>query len=94
MNHNINNIRYVPVEKHSAQTSFLFQVQLAPKSDGYWFAWIAALPGCAAWGATKDEALAMLTHTARAYLHMLRDKGAALPDSVETVNMPVVAVTL
>jgi hypothetical protein len=25
---------------------------------------------------------------------MLRDQGVAMPDSVETVNMPVVAVTL
>jgi len=57
-------------------------------------AWIATLPGCAAWGATKDEALTMLTQTARAYVQMLRDKGVAMPDSVETVNMPVVAVTL
>lgn len=83
-----------PIEKNVSLKSLLFDVQLARKSDGYWFAWIAALPGCAAWGASKDEALAMLTQTARAYLHMLRDKGAQIPDSVETVNMPVVAVTL
>ena len=92
MNHN--NIRYIPIEKNTTQKSFLFQVQLAPKHDGNWLAWIGALPGCAAWGATKDDALAMLTHTARAYVRMLRDKGAQIPDSVETVNMPVVAVTL
>jgi predicted RNase H-like HicB family nuclease len=92
MNHN--NIRYIPVEKNSSQKSLLFQAQLAMKPEGYWFAWIAALPGCAAWGASKDEALAMLTQTAHAYVRMLRDKGAQIPDSVETVNMPVVAVTL
>jgi predicted RNase H-like HicB family nuclease len=92
MNHN--NIRYIPVEKNASQKSLLFQAQLAHKSDGQWFAWIATLPGCAAWGATKDEALAMLTQTARAYVRMLRDKGAQMPDTVETVNMPVVAVTL
>jgi predicted RNase H-like HicB family nuclease len=92
MNHN--NIRYIPIEKNVAQKSLLFQAQLAHKSEGQWFAWIASLPGCAAWGATKDEALTMLTQTARAYVHMLRDKGVAMPDSVETVNMPVVAVTL
>jgi predicted RNase H-like HicB family nuclease len=89
-----NNIQYIPIEKNMSQKSFLFQVQLAAKHDGYWLAWIAALPGCAAWGASKDEALAMLTQTARAYVRMLRDKGAQIPDSVETVNMPVVAVTL
>jgi predicted RNase H-like HicB family nuclease len=92
MNHT--NIRYVPIEKNNAQKSLLFQVQLAPKHDGNWIAWIGALPGCAAWGATKDEALMMLTQTARAYVQMLRDKGMQMPDSVETVNMPVVAVTL
>jgi predicted RNase H-like HicB family nuclease len=92
MNHT--NIRYIPIEKNTAQKSLLFQVQLAPKHDGNWIAWIGALPGCAAWGATKDEALMMLTQTARAYVQMLRDKGMQMPDSVETVNMPVVAVTL
>ena len=92
MNHN--NIRYVPLEKNVAQKSLLFQAQLALKADGQWFAWIATLPGCAAWGATKDEALTMLTHTARAYVQMLRDKGVQMPDSVEAVNMPVVAITL
>jgi predicted RNase H-like HicB family nuclease len=89
-----NNIRYIPIEKNMSLKSLLFQAQLARKSDGYWFAWIAALPGCAAWGTSKDEALVMLTQTARAYVRMLRDKGAQVPDSVETVNAPVVAVTL
>ena len=90
----MNNIQYIPVEKNNAQQSFLFDVQLAPWSNGNWLAWIAALPGCAAWGPTKDEALAMLTHTTRAYLRMLRDKGAPLPESVQAINTPVVAVTL
>ena len=90
----MNNIRYIPIEKNVSQKSLLFPVQFAPKSDGYWLAWIATLPGCAAWGASKDEALAMLTQTARAYVRMLRDKGEQLPDNVETVNAPVVAVTL
>ena len=90
----MSNIRYIPIEKNVSLKSLLFDVQLARKSDVYWFAWIAALPGCAAWGASKDEALAMLTQTARAYVHMLRDKGVQIPDSVETINMPVVAVTL
>jgi predicted RNase H-like HicB family nuclease len=92
MNHT--NIRYIPIEKNTAQKSLLFEVQLAPKHDGKWIARIGALPGCAAWGASKDEALTMLTQTARAYVRMLRDQGVAMPDSVETVNMPVVAVTL
>jgi hypothetical protein len=54
---------YLGSYKNSSQKSLLFQAQLAMKPEGYWFAWIAALPGCAAWGASKDEALAMLTQT-------------------------------
>jgi len=90
----MNNIEYIPVEKNIAQQSFLLHVQLAPKTNGYWFAWIAALPGCAAWGASRDEALAMLTQTARAYIRMLLDQGVQVPDSVETINAPIVAVTI
>ena len=90
----MNDIQYIPLEKNDAQQSFLFDVQLAPWSNGNWLAWIAALPGCAAWGPTKDEALAMLTQTTRAYLRMLRDKGAPIPASVQTIKTPVVAVTL
>lgn len=90
----MNDIQYIPVEKNDAHQSFLFDVQLAPWSHGHWLAWIAALPGCAAWGASQDEALAMLTQTTQAYLRMLRDTGAPLPESVQTINAPVVAVTL
>jgi predicted RNase H-like HicB family nuclease len=92
MNHNT--IRYIPIDKNVSQKSLLFQAQLAHKSEGQWFAWIASLPGCAAWGATKDEALTMLTQTARAYVRLLHNKGVEMPDTVETINMPVVAVTL
>jgi predicted RNase H-like HicB family nuclease len=90
----MSNIRYIPVEKNVSQQSFLFDVQLAMQSNGYWMAWIAVLPGCAAWGASKDEALAMLTQTSRAYLRMLRDKGMPVPDSIASTNAPVVAVTI
>jgi predicted RNase H-like HicB family nuclease len=90
----MNDIRYIPVEKNIAHQSFLYDVQFALQSNGLWIAWIAALPGCAAWGASQDDALAMLTQTTRAYLRMLRDKGVQVPDSVATVNAPVVAVTI
>jgi predicted RNase H-like HicB family nuclease len=88
------NLEYVPVEKNLAHQSFFFNVQFAPKSNGYWIAWIAVLPGCAAWGATRDEALMMLTQTARAYVRHLIDAGEPLPDSIQSVNAPVVAVTI
>jgi predicted RNase H-like HicB family nuclease len=90
----MSNIRYIPVEKNPSQQSFVFPVQFAIKTNGYWVASLAAIPECAALGTTKDEALAMLTHTARAYVRLLRDTGTTLPASVEMINAPVVAVTL
>jgi len=89
-----NTIEYIPVEKNIAQQSFFFNVQLAPKSNGLWLAWIAVLPGCAAWGATRDEALMMLTQTARAYVRHMIDAGQSLPDSIQSVNAPMVVVTV
>jgi hypothetical protein len=53
-----------------------------------------ALPVCAEWGVSKDEAITFVTKTARAYVRMLRDTGVAVPESVETSNTPGVAVTL
>jgi predicted RNase H-like HicB family nuclease len=90
----MNNIEYIAEEKTVSQQSFLFTVQLAPKSNGLWFAWIAVLPGCAAWGATRDEALMMLTQTARAYVRHLITSGEPLPDTIQSVNAPVVVVTV
>jgi predicted RNase H-like HicB family nuclease len=90
----MSNIEYIPVEKNIAQQSFLFNVHLAPKSNGLWFAWIAVLPGCAAWGVTRDEALMMLTQTARAYVRHLITSGEPLPDTVQSVNAPLVVVTV
>jgi predicted RNase H-like HicB family nuclease len=90
----MSNIRYIPIEKNSSQQSFVFPVQFAIKTDGYWVASLAALPECSALGTTKDEALAMLTQMARAYVRLLRDTGMTVPSSVEMINAPVVAVTL
>src|SRR5262249_9426584 len=55
---------------------------------------IVALPVCAAWGASKDEAITFVTQTARAYVRRLRDTGVPVLESVKTSNTPVVAVTL
>ena len=35
--------------------SYVFQVELAHEDDGRWSTWIDVLPGCAAWGYTKEE---------------------------------------
>ena len=76
--------------------SFIFQAQLEQDSDGRWSAWIDSLSGCATWGFTKKQALDALRDAAQAYIEVLLEKGGSVPvdEGVETVNMPVVAVTV
>ena len=48
--------------------TYVFRVELEEEEDGRWSAWIEALPGCAAWGYSKEEALGALKDAAEAYL--------------------------
>lgn len=73
--------------------SYVFQVELAEEDDGRWSAWIDALPGCAAWGDTREEALKAIQDAAEAYVEDMIEAGEALPaKGVFTVEAPVVAV--
>jgi predicted RNase H-like HicB family nuclease len=76
--------------------TYLFQVELEQEDDGRWSAWIEALPGCAAWGYSKEEALEAVKEIAQAFLEVLVEKGQPLPTgkAAKTVDAPVVAVTL
>jgi predicted RNase H-like HicB family nuclease len=57
-------------------------------------AWIEALPGCAAWGYTKEEALHAIQDAAEAYVEDMIEAGEALPSQgVVVVEAPVVTVT-
>jgi predicted RNase H-like HicB family nuclease len=87
-------IRYEPIETNTYQKSFLFHVHVAPKSNGYWHAWIATLPGCAAVSASQEEAVALLKETARTYVRLLVERGVMVPDIVATISAPVVAVSV
>ena len=75
--------------------SYVFRVELEEEGDGRWSAWIEALPGCAAWGHSKQEALQALKDAAEAYLEDMLEAGEELPtDGVSVVEAPVVTVTL
>ena len=76
--------------------TYLFQVELEQEDDGRWSAWIETLPGCAAWGYSKEEALEAIKETTQAFLEVLVEKGQRIPaaQAVETIDAPVVAVTL
>jgi len=76
--------------------SYIFQVEIEQEEDGRWSAWIEALPGCAVWGYTQEEALVALRDAAQAYVEVLLEKGQSIPvaKGVETIAAPVVAVTV
>jgi len=79
-----------------AVKSYIFHAELEQEEDGRWSAWIEALPGCATWGYSREEALEALKEVAQAYLEVLSEKGQAIPadHTVQTIDAPVVAVTL
>jgi antitoxin HicB len=55
--------------------SYAFHAELEQEEDGRWSAWIDALPGCATWGYSREEALKALKEAAQAYLEVLIEKG-------------------
>jgi antitoxin HicB len=91
----MNDLRYIPVEGHGMKT-YIFHAELEQEEDGRWSAWIDALPGCATWGYSREEALESLKEAAQAYLEVLAEKGQRLPvaQTMQTIDAPVVAVTL
>lgn len=74
--------------------SYVFRIELAEEDDHRWSAWIDTLPGCTAWGYTKDEALQAIHDAAEAYLEDMLEAGEELPkEGVVVVDAPVVTIT-
>jgi len=90
----MNTLHYIPIEKNFTGNSYVFPVELTQKGNGDWVAWIATLPGCAAWGFSKDDVLTAITKTAQEYVRLLLEKGGTVPDYVTTLQAPVVGVTV
>ena len=75
--------------------TYIFRSAIEQEEDGRWSAWIDALPGCAVWGYTREEALQALKDAAEAYLADMLEAGEKLPtEGVEVVEEPVVTVTV
>ena len=68
-----------------------YQAKVEQDQDGRWSAWVDDLPGCAAWGFTRDEALAALRDAAKAYVEDMLETGEIpAPDGEVTIQEPMI----
>ena len=78
--------------------TYIFAVDVEQEEDGRWSADVPTLPGCAAWGYTKEEALEALREGAQAYLEVMMEHNDPMPQEAEEVRVipgsEVVTVTL
>ena len=63
--------------------TYVFRAELEQDEDGRWGAEIPALPGCATWGYTKEEALEALQEATQAYLEVLAENKQPLPKETD-----------
>jgi predicted RNase H-like HicB family nuclease len=76
--------------------SYVFRVELVQEEDGRWSAGILALPGCATWGYTREEALHNIHDALEAYSRDMQNAGEVIPQDamMQIINAPVVAITV
>ena len=75
-------------------TTYVLTAEIEQDEDGRWSAWIDALPGCTAWGHTREEALLALQDAADAYIEDMEETdGQVLERVIEVVDSPLVVVT-
>ena len=61
--------------------TYIFKAELQKEQDGRWSSWIDALPGCAAWGHSEEEALKSLQDAAVLYVEDMIEAGEEMPIS-------------
>ncbi|MYK41975.1 MAG: type II toxin-antitoxin system HicB family antitoxin [Gemmatimonadetes bacterium] len=75
-------------------TTYVLTAEIEQDEDGRWSAWIDVLPGCAAWGHTREEALLALQDAADAYIEDMEETDEqVLKRVIEVVDSPLVVVT-
>lgn len=74
--------------------TYIFKASVEQEEDGRWSSWIDALPGCAAWGYSQEEALGALKDAAEAYIEDIIEAEEDMPEGVEVIEALVVTVTL
>ena len=74
--------------------TYIFHTSIEQDQDGRWSAWIDALPGCTAWGQSKQEALAAIKDATEVYVADMLEAGEPLPKEGVEVIEDIVAVTV
>ena len=75
--------------------TYVFRAEVQEEKDGRWSSWIDALPGCAAWGSSRKEALDALKDAAELYVEDMIETNAELPTKgIEVIEAPVITVTV
>lgn len=85
-----------PTEGVISVKSYVFHIELVEEEDGRWSAGVPALPGCATWGDTKEEALRNINDAVEAYVRDMQAAGEEIPQdaSIQVHDEPVVAITV
>ena len=77
--------------------TLVLKVALKEEEDGRWSASIPALPGCASWGYSPQEALENAKDATEIYIEDMLDAGEDLPgpsDKIELIEEPAIAVSV
>lgn len=86
--------RYIPLDQPYRGRGYHFRVEMVAASNGRWYVWIPSLPGCTILAYTKGEALDLLRHAARVYIEEHLIRGCPVLDDIETIDAPVITVTV
>ena len=78
----------------SEMKTYILRAEIEQEEDGRWSAWVESLPGCAVWGYTREETFEALKEAAQGYIEVLLEEGRSVPEAIETVDSPIVAVTV
>ena len=68
--------------------TYIFKVELE-EEDGIWQAVVPALPGCNAWGNTREEALTAIQENTKAYIETLIEQHRPIPVEKKEIKIPI-----
>lgn len=78
--------------------TYVFKIEIEQEEDGRWSAVVPVLPGCNAWGYTKEEVLTAIQENTKAYIETLIEDGLPVPGekehTIQIINEPAIAVAI